>query len=130
VLELVRNAPSKLPTTTLTRSAGNNMPKLTFVECNGSSQTIEATVGLSTMKAAVDHDVAGIVADCCGAMTCATCHVYVDDAWQSRVGVPADMEATMLECVVDPQPNSRLSCQITFTDELDGLVLHVPKRQF
>jgi 2Fe-2S ferredoxin len=82
------------------------------------------------MKAAVDNDVAGIVADCGGAMTCATCHVYVDEAWQSRVGPPSELETSMLECVVDPQPNSRLSCQITITEALDGLVLHLPKRQF
>jgi 2Fe-2S ferredoxin len=81
------------------------------------------------MHAATDNGVAGILADCGGACSCATCHCYVGEDWTARTGAADEVEAQMLEFVLDPQPNSRLSCQITVSDELDGLVVRLPKSQ-
>lgn len=81
------------------------------------------------MEAAVKHNVPGIDAECGGACACATCHVYVDEAWQAAVGDPAPMEEDMLDYASDVRPSSRLSCQIRITPALDGLILHTPERQ-
>jgi 2Fe-2S ferredoxin len=81
------------------------------------------------MEAAIANTVPGIVAECGGACSCATCHVYVDDEWTEKVGGPSEMEEDMLDFAFDVRPTSRLSCQIRLTDELDGLVLHVPEEQ-
>ncbi len=81
------------------------------------------------MEAAIAHNVPGIVAECGGACSCATCHVYVEDEWTERVGGPSEMEEDMLDFAFDVRPTSRLSCQIRLTDEMDGLVLHVPEEQ-
>ena len=85
--------------------------------------------GLSVMEGAIRNNVPGIDADCGGACACATCHVYVDDAWREIVGGPSPMEEDMLDFGYDVRPNSRLSCQIKVTDELDGLVVRIPERQ-
>jgi 2Fe-2S ferredoxin len=81
------------------------------------------------METAIDHDVAGIIAECGGACSCATCHVYVDPAWLPKLPAPAPIEDGMLDCVLDRRPNSRLSCQIRIRDELDGITINVPESQ-
>ncbi|MFT3754458.1 MAG: 2Fe-2S iron-sulfur cluster-binding protein [Pseudoxanthomonas sp.] len=106
------------------------MPKITFIEHDGGKHEIESVADRTTMHIATENAITAIVGDCGGNMTCATCHVYVDEAWLDRVPPASDDEVAMLECVLDPQPNSRLSCQIKFDDSLDGLVLHLPASQF
>ena len=106
------------------------MPKITFIQPDGSSQVVEATVGQTVMEAAKLADVAGIEAECGGACACATCHVYVDENWRDKTGSPAEMEEDMLDFAFDVREESRLSCQIKVTDDLDGLVLKVPAKQF
>ena len=105
------------------------MPKITFIEHSGAEHVVDADVGLSVMEAAVRNSVPGIDADCGGACACATCHVYVDDAWTDKTGKPAATEEDMLDFAFDVRPNSRLSCQIKVRPELDGLVVTVPERQ-
>ncbi len=105
------------------------MPHITYIAHDGASTTVDATAGMSVMRAAVMNAVAGIDAECGGACACATCHVVIDPAWAARLPAPAQMETDTLEMVTDPQPNSRLSCQLTMTDALDGLVVHTPARQ-
>lgn len=106
------------------------MPKVTYRQHDGSSQTIDVPVGWSLMEAAVQNDVAGIVAECGGGCACATCHVFVEGAAASALPAIGAMEGDMLECTAAPRrPTSRLSCQIKMTDELDGLVVEVPERQ-
>ncbi len=106
------------------------MPKIIFVQPNGQRREVEAKIGESVMEAAVKNLVPGIVAECTGACTCATCHVYVDEAWLDKVGEPSEAEENMLDFAVDPRDNSRLSCQIRMTKDLDGLVIHVPEKQY
>lgn len=106
------------------------MPKITFVEFNGTEHAVEEEVGRSLMQAALDHMVPGIVADCGGSCSCATCHGYIDPTWVSRVPPPEATELSMLECVLDGAENSRLTCQIKITPGLDGLVVRLPKSQF
>ncbi len=106
------------------------MPKITFVQPDGARQDVEAETGMTVMEAAKKHLIDGIEAECGGACACATCHVYVDEAWQQAVGKPADMEEDMLDFAFDVRDASRLSCQIKVTDELDGLVVAVPDKQF
>lgn len=105
------------------------MPRITFVSFDGASRTVEAPVGATAMEVAVKNLVPGIDAECGGACACATCHVYVDEAWQEAVGEPAPMEEDMLDYAFDMRPSSRLSCQIKLTAALDGLILHTPERQ-
>jgi len=105
------------------------MPKVTFIEHDGTEHAIEASDGFSVMEAAVRNGVPGIEADCGGACACATCHVYVDPAWAEATGTPVEMEADMLEFAIEPQPTSRLSCQIRITEALDGLIVRVPASQ-
>ena len=81
------------------------------------------------MQLATAHGVSGVVAECGGSMSCATCHIYVDDAWVSRTGEADEDELGMLEFAEEPGPNSRLSCQIRYTEALDGLIVHVPENQ-
>ena len=106
------------------------MPKITFIQPDGSRLVVEATVGHTVMEAAKANLVAGIEAECGGACACATCHVYVDEAWRAKVGKPAEMEEDMLDFAFDVRETSRLSCQIKVTPELDGLVVAVPAKQF
>jgi 2Fe-2S ferredoxin len=105
------------------------MAKITYIEHTGKEHVIDAPNGQTVMEAAVKHAVPGIDADCGGACACATCHVYVDAAWIDRTGTPDDMEQAMLEFVFEPEQNSRLSCQITVTDDMDGLIVRLPKQQ-
>ena len=106
------------------------MPSVNFIEHDGTEREVDIKIGVSVMQGAVNKLINGIVGECGGCCSCATCHCYVDDAWQERVGAPCDTEKDMLEGAVDPKSNSRLSCQIMMTDELDGLVLHLPESQY
>jgi 2Fe-2S ferredoxin len=106
------------------------MAKITFIQPDGRAQTVEGEAGMTVMETAKKHLVDGIEAECGGACACATCHVYVDDAWRERVGPPAEMEEDMLDFAFDVRESSRLSCQIKVTPDLDGLVVRVPDKQF
>jgi 2Fe-2S ferredoxin len=105
------------------------MASITYIEPGGQSQTVDAELGSTVMEAAIRSGIPGIEAECGGACSCATCHVYVDDAWAAAVGGPSPMEEDMLDFAYDVRPTSRLSCQIKVTAALDGLVVHVPERQ-
>ncbi|HTW34068.1 MAG TPA: 2Fe-2S iron-sulfur cluster-binding protein [Rhizomicrobium sp.] len=105
------------------------MPKIKYIEHNGKEHEIEVPNGWSVMEGAVKNLVPGIDADCGGACACATCHVYVDQAWIGKLDPKQDMEETMLDFAQDLEPNSRLSCQIKVSPELDGLVVRMPKSQ-
>ncbi len=105
------------------------MPLIKFVQHDGAEQEVHVAPGTSVMHAAIDNGVSGILADCGGACSCATCHCYVDEAWQEKTGEADEVEQQMLEFVMDYQPNSRLSCQIKVVDELDGLVVRLPNSQ-
>lgn len=105
------------------------MPKITYIEFNGTPHEVDVATGLSVMEGAIDHNVPGIEAECGGACSCATCHVYVDPAWVEKTGSADHLEKDMLECAMDLQENSRLSCQIEVSDELDGLVVRMPELQ-
>lgn len=106
------------------------MSKVTYVESGGEQHVVEVQSGLSVMEGAVQNSVPGIAAICGGACACATCHVYIDEAWRSRTGARNELEESMLEMADDVQPNSRLACQIKMTDELDGLVVHMPDSEY
>lgn len=105
------------------------MAKITFIEQSGAEHQVDAEAGASVMEAAVKNMVPGIDADCGGACACATCHVYVDPAWLEKVGKPESMEESMLDFAHEPKENSRLSCQITVSDKLDGLIVRLPEFQ-
>ena len=105
------------------------MPKIKYIEHNGKEHDVDVAVGLSVMEGAVKNLVPGIDADCGGACACATCHVYVDQAWLGKLDPKSDMEETMLDFAQELEPNSRLSCQIKVTAELDGFVVRMPKSQ-
>jgi ferredoxin, 2Fe-2S len=106
------------------------MVKITFVQPDGTQHTVAASPGMTVMEAAKRELVPGIEAECGGACACATCHVYVDEAWREKAGAPSPMEEDMLDFAFDVRPASRLSCQIKVTDALDGLVVAVPEKQF
>ena len=105
------------------------MPKITYIPFDGDPVEVEAAVGSTVMENAVRNMVPGIEAECGGACACATCHVWVDEAWYPKVGKPQPMEEDMLDFAYDVRPTSRLSCQIKMTDGLDGLVVRIPERQ-
>jgi 2Fe-2S ferredoxin len=105
------------------------MPKIVFIEPGGVRREIDAPLGLTLMEAARQHGVQGVVAQCGGACACSTCHVYIDRAWISRLPPREEMEEGMLENAWEPRDNSRLSCQIQSTADLDGLLVTVPQRQ-
>lgn len=105
------------------------MVKVTFVRPSGDAEELDGAAGTSVMELAIRGGIDEILADCGGALSCATCHVYVAPDWMDRVGAPAADEEAMLEFAVDPRENSRLCCQIKLTEELDGLVIEVPERQ-
>ena len=105
------------------------MPKIVFIEPGGARREIAAPVGITLMEAARQHGVRGIVAQCGGACACATCHVYIDPAWTSKLEPREDMEEGMLETTWEPRENSRLSCQVHVTAEMDGIEVTVPKQQ-
>jgi len=106
------------------------MPRITFIQPDGTQQVVEGQVGATVMETARQHMIEGIEAECGGACACATCHVYVDEAWRERVGGPSEMEEDMLDFAFDVRPVSRLSCQIKVTADLDGLIVRVPEKQF
>ncbi len=106
------------------------MPTVKFINFDGTEHVVEADEGVSVMQAAMTNGIPGVLAECGGAASCATCHVYVDDSWIARVGEPGDDENDMLECTAtERKPTSRLSCQIDMTPELEGLVVHTPETQ-
>ena len=105
------------------------MPKITYIEHNGKSHTVEVPKELSVMEGALQNNIPGIDADCGGSCACATCHVYVDEKWFDKLQKKEDAEQDMLDMAFEPKKNSRLACQIIATDELDGLVVKVPSKQ-
>jgi 2Fe-2S ferredoxin len=105
------------------------MIKITFIDAEGTARTVEAEEGATVMETAVRNGVPGIEAECGGACSCATCHVYVDEEWEAVTGQPQPMEEDMLDFAFDVRPNSRLSCQIRVRPEMDGLVVRTPIRQ-
>ena len=106
------------------------MINITFIEHDGTARFIEARPGSSVMLAAVTNGVSGIDADCGGSCSCATCHVFVNEEWLSKVGEISPIEEAMLSLSPDRQENSRLACQIPVTEDLDGLVVTTPEFQF
>jgi len=105
------------------------MPKINYVIDEENTQTIEVANGLTVMEGAVQNDVPGIDADCGGGMACATCHVYVKEEWFNKLPKKEDGEEDMLDMAFEPKKNSRLSCQLIVSDELDGLTVSMPSRQ-
>jgi 2Fe-2S ferredoxin len=105
------------------------MAKIIYVDHEGTERVVEATNGESVMESAIKNSIPGIDADCGGACACATCHVYVDEAFMEKVGAPEDMEQSMLDFAENVQSNSRLSCQISVSDDLDGLKVTTPESQ-
>ena len=105
------------------------MAKITYIEHDGTEHTVDVKTGLSVMEGAIKNNIPGIDADCGGACACATCHVYVDEAWASKTGEKSAMEESMLDFAEGVEPNSRLACQIKMSDALDGLVVNLPESQ-
>ena len=105
------------------------MPKITYIEHSGKSHTIDVQNGLTVMEGAIQNDIPGIDADCGGGMSCATCHVYVKDEWFDKLTPKEDGEEDMLDMAFEPKKNSRLSCQIIISDELDCLTVNIPSKQ-
>ncbi|MEO7247083.1 MAG: 2Fe-2S iron-sulfur cluster-binding protein [Novosphingobium sp.] len=108
------------------------MPSVTYIQHDGSAQVIEVAAGENVMRGALNNDLPGIVGECGGGLACATCHCYVDDAWTAKVGGPSSQDETdMLESTAaEVKPSSRLSCQIVMSPELDGLIVHLPEKQY
>jgi 2Fe-2S ferredoxin len=106
------------------------MPRVTYIAHDGKETTLDVAVGTSVMQAATYNGIDGIVAECGGSCTCATCHVYVDPAWTDRLPAMQDVEDELLEDTASPrEPTSRLGCQVPVTDDLDGLVVRLPEAQ-
>jgi 2Fe-2S ferredoxin len=105
------------------------MPKVTFIAFHGTQRTVDVPIGTTLMRAATDNRVAGIDGDCGGNCACATCHIYIDPKWVGRTGVRTPGEQDMLNLVADLRDNSRLACQITVGEDLDGLVVAMPESQ-
>ena len=105
------------------------MPKITYKDFQGGSKTIEVENGLSVMEGAIQNDITGIDADCGGSMACATCHVYIKDEWYDKLDEKSEGEDDMIDQAYEPKKNSRLSCQIIVSEELDGLVVTTPAKQ-
>lgn len=106
------------------------MPSITYVEVNGTEHTVEVPVGTSLMQGAVDHAVPGIEGDCGGMCACGTCHVYVPESFAALTGRPEELESAMLEFAFDVDERSRLSCQIPVSEEMDGMRVLMPARQY
>lgn len=106
------------------------MPLVTFITHDGNSTELQVESGTNLMQAAIDNGIEAILAECGGACSCATCHCYIDKTWTSKIPEPDTMEKDMLDCVLEPQESSRLSCQIEVTDALNGLVVHLPDSQY
>ena len=105
------------------------MTKIKYIEHNGNQHEIDIANGLSVMEGAVQNDIPGIDADCGGGMACATCHVYVKEEWFDRLSKKEDGEEDMIDMAYEPNKFSRLSCQLTVSDELEGLVVKLPEKQ-
>jgi len=105
------------------------MAKITFIDSGGTARTVEGEPGSTVMETAIKNGVPEIEAECGGACACSTCHLYIDEAWRAKVGEASPMETDMLDFAFEVKPNSRLSCQIKVSDELDGLVVTTPSRQ-
>lgn len=106
------------------------MPKIIFVNHDNSREEVTVASGTSVMQAAINNGIDAMVAECGGACSCATCHCYIDPIWLAKVAPASSTEADMLECVVNPQENSRLGCQIVIQDELDGIIIKLPESQY
>ena len=124
------NQPPPDPRDRNTLKSANVMATITFIQNDGTERVVEAEPGMTVMEAAVKNGVSGIAAECGGACACATCHVYVEEAWREPTGTPEQMEEDMLDFAFDVRPSSRLSCQIKVTEALDGLVVRIPDKQF
>ena len=105
------------------------MTKITYKDNQGNSKTIDVDNGLTVMECAVQNEIPGIDADCGGSMACSTCHVYVEEKWLNKISKAEDAEIDMIDMAYDPKKNSRLSCQIIVSDELDGLEVTTPEKQ-
>ena len=105
------------------------MAKITYIEHNGKSHTVEVATEMSVMEGAVQNNITGIDADCGGACACATCHVYVEEKWIDKLSKKEEAEQEMLDMAFEPSKFSRLSCQLTVTDDMDGMVVKMPSKQ-
>ena len=105
------------------------MPKIIYNDNQGNSKTIEVENGLSVMEGAIQNNIPGIDADCGGSMACATCHVYVEEKWLNKLPKAEDAEVDMIDMAFEPKKNSRLSCQLIVSDELNGLTVTTPSKQ-
>ena len=105
------------------------MAKITYITSDNQTHTVEVQNGLTVMEGAVQNNIPGIDADCGGGMACATCHVYVKEDWFNKLSAKSEGEDDMLDQAYEPSSSSRLSCQITVSNELDGLVVHLPEKQ-
>ena len=105
------------------------MPKITYIDDKGNSKTIEVENGLSVMEGAIQNNIPGIDADCGGSMACATCHVYVEEQWINKLPKAEEAEVDMIDMAFEPKKNSRLSCQLIVSDELNGLTVTTPSKQ-
>ena len=105
------------------------MPKITYIDVSGEERTVEVKNGLTVMEGAVQNNIPGIDADCGGGMACATCHVYVKQEWFNKLPKAEDGEQDMIDMAFEPKKNSRLSCQLIVSDELDGIVVTTPSKQ-
>ena len=105
------------------------MPKITYIDNEGNSKTIDVDNGLSVMEGAIQNNIPGIDADCGGSMACATCHVYVEEKWLNKLPKAEDAEVDMIDMAFEPKKNSRLSCQLIVSDELNGLTVTTPSKQ-
>lgn len=106
------------------------MPLIKYIDHTGAEYEVELEVGKSVMEGAMENMIDGILAECGGCCSCATCHVYVDEAYLEKTGTAEGMEQELISVVQEPQPNSRLSCQIFVTEEMDGMVVRIPKAQY
>ena len=107
----------------------NSMAKITYITHDKQKHIVEVQNGLTVMEGAVQNDIPGIDADCGGGMACATCHVYVKEEWLDKLPAKEDGEEDMLDMAFEPKNNSRLSCQLIVSDELDGLEGNIPSKQ-
>jgi len=105
------------------------MPKITYIEHNGKTHNVEVPNELSVMEGAIQNNIPGIDADCGGACACATCHIYVDEKWFNKLPSKSEAEQDMLDMAIGPNKFSRLGCQITVNDDLDGMVVKMPSKQ-
>ena len=105
------------------------MPKITYQDNKGNSKIIDVENGLTVMEGAIQNDIPGIDADCGGSMACATCHVYVEEKWLDKLPKPEEAEVDMVDMAFEPKKNSRLSCQLIVSDEMNGLVVNIPSKQ-